>query len=65
MNNCGGEICMSEVIHWHNRVNFGKQCSIQENVTLGHLEDGLLTFGDDALLRSRNSARPLAKKEGR
>jgi len=36
----------------HGQVVLGKNCIIQDNVILGHLDNGLLTIGDNAVIRS-------------
>ncbi len=43
---------MSENINKHGTVVLGVNCVIQENVTLGNSEDGLIIIGDNALIRS-------------
>jgi acetyltransferase-like isoleucine patch superfamily enzyme len=50
--NLWGGLAVPENLNQHGIISLGKNSVIQENVTLGHLEDGRLVIGDGALLRS-------------
>jgi len=43
---------MTENIIKHGKVNLGAGTVVEENVVLGHLEDGLLIIGENSLIRS-------------
>ncbi len=43
---------MTENIIKHGKVNLGPGTVVGDNVVLGHLEDGLLTIGENSIIRS-------------